>query len=108
MFEGRGLLDNEGRVIEEAWAAKERGVVFDVGHGGGSFSFETAELAIAQGFLSDTISSDLHVGNVEGPVHDLVTTLSKFLYMGMSLPEVIRLSTEAPVRVIGQSSERNG
>lgn len=99
----RGILDDQGKVLDEAWAAKERGVIFDVGHGGGSFSFETAERAVAQGFLPDTISSDLHVGNVEGPVYDLLTTLSKFLYIGLSLPEVIRLSTEAPARVIGQS-----
>ncbi len=102
-IDGRGVLDDQGNVLDEAWAAKERGVLFDVGHGGGSFSFETAERAIAQGFLPDTISSDLHVGNVEGPVYDLVTTLSKFLYLGMSLSEVIRLCTEAPARVIGQS-----
>ena len=102
---GNGILDSKGNVLEEAWAAKERGVVFDVGHGGGSFSFETAERAMAQGFSPDTISSDLHIGNVDGPVYDLLTTLSKFLHLGMTLNEVIRLGTEAPAKVIGKSGE---
>ena len=102
---GNGILDSKGNVLEEAWAAKERGVVFDVGHGGGSFSFETAERAMAQGFFPDTISSDLHIGNVDGPVYDLLTTLSKFLHLGMKLDEVIRLGTEAPAKVIGKSGE---
>ena len=102
---GNGILDSEGNVLEEAWAAKERGVVFDVGHGKGSFSFETMEQAMAQGFFPDTISSDLHIGNVNGPVYDLLTTLSKFLHLGLTLGEVIRLGTEAPARVIGKSSE---
>ena len=102
---GNGILDSEGNVLEEAWGAKERGVVFDVGHGKGSFSFETMERAMAQGFFPDTISSDLHVGNVDGPVYDLLTTLSKFLHLGMTLDEVIRLGTEAPAKVIGKSGE---
>ena len=102
---GNGILDSEGKILEEAWAAKERGVVFDVGHGKGSFSFETMERAMAQGFFPDTISSDLHIGNVGGPVYDLLTTLSKFLRLGMGLDEVIRLGTEAPTKVIGKSGE---
>ena len=60
---------------------------------------------MAQGFFPDTISSDLHIGNVEGPVYDLLTTLSKFLHLGMSLSEVIRLGTVAPASVIGKSEE---
>ena len=102
---GNGILDAEGNVLEEAWEAKERGVVFDVGHGKGSFSFETMERAMAQGFLPDTISSDLHIGNVDRTVYDLHTTLSKFLHLGMRLDEVIRLGTEAPAKVIGKSNE---
>ncbi len=102
---GNGILDSEGNVLEQAWVAKERGVIFDIGHGKGSFSFETAERAMAQGFFPDTISSDLHIGNVDGPVYDLLTTLSKFLYLGMSLGEVIRLGTEAPAKVIGKFEE---
>ena len=102
---GNGILDSEGQVLDEAWAAKEHGVVFDVGHGKGSFSFETMERAMEQGFFPDTISSDLHVGNVNGPVYDLHTTLSKFLHMGMTLDEVVRLGSAAPARVIGKSGE---
>ncbi len=102
---GNGILDSDGDVLEEAWTAKERGVVFDVGHGKGSFSFETMECAMAQGFFPDTISSDLHIGNVDRTVYDLLTTLSKFLHIGMRLDEVFRLGTEAPARVIGKSEE---
>ena len=102
---GNGILDSEGNVLQEAWAAKERGVVFDVGHGKGSFSFETMERAMSQGFLPDTISSDLHIGNVDRTVYDLRTTLSKFLHLGMRLDEVIRLGTEAPARVMSKSVE---
>lgn len=102
---GNGILDSEGNVLEEAWAAKERGVIFDVGHGSGSFSFETMERAMAQGFFPDTISSDLHFKNVDGPVYDLHTTLSKFLHLGIPLAEVIRLGTTAPAGAIGKSGE---
>ena len=102
---GNGILDSEGNVLEEAWAAKERGVIFDVGHGSGSFSFETMERAMAQGFFPDTISSDLHFKNVDGPVYDLNTTLSKFLHLGIPLAEVIRLGTTAPAGAIGKSGE---
>lgn len=102
---GNGILDSEGNVLEEAWAAKERGVIFDVGHGSGSFSFETMERAMTQGFFPDTISSDLHFKNVDGLVYDLHTTLSKFLHLGIPLAEVIRLGTTAPAGAIGKSGE---
>lgn len=102
---GNGILDSEGNVLKEAWAAKERGVIFDVGHGSGSFSFETMERAMVQGFFPDTISSDLHFKNVDGPVYDLHTTLSKFLHLGLPLAEVIRLGTATPAAVIRKSGE---
>ncbi len=102
---GNGILDSEGNVLEEAWAAKERGVIFDVGHGSGSFSFETMERVMSQGFFPDTISSDLHFKNVDGPVYDLHTTLSKFLHLGIPLAEVIRLGATAPAGAIGKSDE---
>ncbi len=98
---GSFILDESGRVHESVWEARRRGVVFDVGHGGGSFSFDTARKALDQGFRPGSISSDLHIGNVEGPVYDLVTTLSKFLHLGLSLDEVIKLSTHAPATVMG-------
>ena len=100
---GNGILDSEGNVLEEAWAAKGRGVVFDVGHGKGSFSFETIERAMEQEFFPDTISSDLHIGNVQRTVYDLHTTLSKFLHLGMPLFEVVRRGSTAPARAIGKS-----
>jgi dihydroorotase len=80
-------------------------VHFDIGHGAGSFAFARAEAALAEGFGPDSISSDLHRFNVDGPVRDLVTTLSKFLYLGLSLPEVIALATVAPARALGRLDE---
>lgn len=88
-----GVLDERLRVLPEVEDAAARGVRFDVGHGGGSFSFAVAEAAMRQGLLPGTISSDVHRWNVDGPVFDLATTLSKFLLLGMSLEEVIRRAT---------------
>ncbi len=88
-----GILDSKGRLRREVLEARRRGVLFDVGHGAGSFSFDVVERCLAQDFLPDTISSDLYSANVHGPVFDLVTTLSKFLLLGMSLSEVLRRAT---------------
>ena len=96
-----GVLDDSGRVLEGIVDAQRRGVIFDIGHGAGSFSFRTAEQALAQGFFPGNISSDLHIYNIEGPVFDQVTTLSKFIYLGMSLEDVIRLSTETTAKTMG-------
>jgi len=82
-----------GRVKQVVLAARERGVLFDIGHGKGSFAFRTARAMLANGFLPDTISSDVHVLCIDGPAFDQVTTLSKFLCLGVPLPEVIRAST---------------
>ncbi|MGH9294755.1 MAG: amidohydrolase/deacetylase family metallohydrolase, partial [Acidimicrobiales bacterium] len=76
-----GILDEGGRLFPEVLAARERGVLFDVGHGTGSFSYGVARSALAQGFAPDTISSDLHAHNVNGPVYDQATTLSKLLHL---------------------------
>ena len=83
----------QGRVKQVVLAARERGVIFDIGHGKGSFAFRTARAMLANGFMPDTISSDVHTLCIEGPAFDQVTTLSKFLCLGVSLPEVIRAST---------------
>jgi dihydroorotase len=88
-----GLLDEEGRVWPEAFAARERGILFDVGHGSGSFTWRIAREALAQGFPPDTISSDIHTYNHAGPVHDLPCTLSKLLHLGMPLGDVIAAAT---------------
>src|SRR5262249_23015095 len=101
-YHGReeGVLD-QGRVRPEAREAVERGVIFDVGHGRGSFSFATARGGLAQGLLPGTISSDLHVYNVDGPVFDLATTMSKFLALGVRLVDVVRMTTAAPALAVG-------
>ena len=106
-FHGReeGVLDARGRVRAEAHRAVERGVNFDVGHGVGSFSFAVARAALAQDLKPGTISSDLHVYNLHGPVFDLATTMSKFLALGLSLDEVVRMTTEAPARALGALGE---
>jgi dihydroorotase len=101
-FQGRGdgILDDKGRIIPDAWAAREDGVIFDVGHGAGSFRYEVAQRAMEQGFISDVISTDLHTGNINGPVYDLPTTLSKFLDLGISLEKVIEKSTITAAKAI--------
>lgn len=83
----------QGTVRPAVLAARKRGVLFDIGHGMGSFSFRTARAMLANGFTPDTISSDVHALCINGPAFDQVTTLSKFLCLGMSLPEVVRAST---------------
>ena len=88
-----GLLDADGRVWPEAFEARERGILFDVGHGVGSFTWRVARAALAQGFPPDSISSDIHAYNHAGPVHDLPRTLSKLLHLGMPLDEVIAAAT---------------
>lgn len=82
-----------GTVKRAVLEARERGVLFDIGHGMGSFSFGTARVMLANGFAPDTISSDVHRLCIDGPAFDQVTTMSKFLCLGMTLPEVVRRST---------------
>jgi dihydroorotase len=76
--------------------AVNRGVHLDIGHGAGSFAFDTAEKAMKQELLPGTISSDVHQFNVNGPVFDLPTTLSKFLHLGMTLEQVIERAATNP------------
>lgn len=85
---------SDQRVRPEVLAARQRGVFFDVGHGMGSFSFKVARIMLENGFYPDTISSDIHALCINGPAFDLVTTLSKFLNLGMPFSEVIRASTQ--------------
>jgi dihydroorotase len=92
----------DGRVYEEVAAARERGVVFDIGHGRGSFGFRTAEAMLAAGFPPDVISSDVHTMSIDGPAFDQLVTMSKFLCLGMDLPMVIRAGTAAPADVLGR------
>jgi dihydroorotase len=83
----------DGLVREEVLEARARGVIFDIGHGGGSFGFKTTRAMLANGFLPDVISSDVHILSINGPAFDLLTTMSKFLVLGLDLPTVIRLAT---------------
>lgn len=100
-----GILNDKGRVRRSVHAAMERGVVFDVGHGEGSFSWDVADRALAEGVLPQTISSDLHIYNVDGPVFDLATTVSKFLHLGLSLDEAVAKVTATPAEVIGMEGK---
>jgi len=83
----------QGKVKPAVLEARKRGVLFDIGHGKGSFAFKTARAMLANGFYPDTISSDIHTLCIDGPVFDQVTTMSKFLCMGMPLADVIKQST---------------
>lgn len=96
------ILTREGRVRPDVLEARARGVSMDVGHGVGSLDFRVARKALEQGFLPDSISTDLHLLNLHGPVHDLVTTLSKFWSLGLSLGEVIAAATAGPARALGR------
>jgi dihydroorotase len=102
-----GILDDQGMVHSSVREAMERGVVFDVGHGAGSFSWDVVERAMAQGVKPQTISSDLHVYNLNGPVYDLATVVSKFLHLGMGLDEAIARVTSVPAQFLVMS-ERIG
>ena len=94
-------LDENGKLLDYLYQARERGVIFDVGHGAGSFVFRNAVPSIEQGFYPDSISTDLHVGSMNEGMIDMTTLMSKFLVMGMPLTEVIRASTINPAREIG-------
>lgn len=96
------VLDESGQVNDFMFAARKRGIIFDVGHGAGSFWFRNALPAIEQGFAPDSISTDLHVRNVHGVVVDMLTTMNKLLNGGMSLNEVIHCSTWAPAQEISR------
>ncbi len=93
----------DGKLLPAALAAKQRGVIFDIGHGGGSFDFTVAEAALAQGCPPDTISSDIHVfsGNTPGMPY-LPWVMSKFLTLGFTLEQVVSMATAVPARVIGR------
>lgn len=99
-------IDAQGQLYDYVKEARARGVLFDVGHGGGSFAWRNAAPAIAQGFYPDSISSDLHTGSMNGAMMDMPTTMSKFLALGMPLREVILRSTWKPAQMI--SKPRHG
>lgn len=98
-----GILDEDGKVRSEVFKAVKRGVLLDIGHGMASFCFDVAEKAMKQGLLPNIISTDLYSGNINGPVFDMPTTLSKFLLLGLSLEDVVLRATCAPVEAMGLS-----
>lgn len=106
-FHGKacGLVDAELKLLPAAKSALDRGVLLDVGHGYGSFDFAVARALLDQGVLPHFISSDIHYYNWHGPVYDLVTTMDKFLHLGMSLPEVIERTTALPAAFLKREAE---
>jgi dihydroorotase len=101
------MLDDAGKLRPYLVEARKRGVIFDVGHGGGSFLFRQAVPAMQQGFMPDSISTDLHIGSMNGAMQTMLTTMSKFLNMGMPLDEVILRSTWNPAREIKRTDLGN-
>jgi dihydroorotase len=97
-----GILDEAGKVRQSVREARSRGVLFDVGHGLGSFNFEAARKALADGFVADTISTDIYNLNVNGPVYDMPTTMSKMMYLGMSFDDVLLRTTSAPAKIVNR------
>ena len=98
-----GILDANGKVKASVRDARARGVLFDVGHGLGSFNFEAARKALADGFLPDTVSTDLYNLNINGPVYDMPTTMSKMLYLGMNFDDILLATTATPARIVNRA-----
>ena len=90
------IVDDAGVPDPAVLELHERGLILDIGHGTGSFSYDTAEAMLAAGVMPDVISSDIHQMAIQGPMFDLPTTLSKFLNLGLTLPEVIERATSRP------------
>ena len=98
---GRGELI-DGKVNPAIFAAQKKGIIFDIGHGGGSFVFRTAVQAFKEGFYPDSLSTDLHIGSMNAGMKDMVNLMSKFLALGMPLKEVVVRSTWNPAKEIKQ------
>ena len=92
----------DGEVNPALFEARDRGIIFDLGHGAGSFWFRNAVPALQKGFPPDSLSTDLHMANIAGPVISMQHIMSKYLSMGMPIGEVIARSTAAPAREIGR------
>lgn len=91
----------DGHVIDAAWRARERGVKFDIGHGMGGFSFKVCREMLADGFVPELISSDIHSLSVDGPAFDVLTTVNKLIALGVDVEAALRAATEAPAQTIG-------
>lgn len=98
------IVDPDSRQVHSAVrAARENGVLFDIGHGMGALNWTVGEICAAEGFWPDIIGTDLHTGTFEGPAYDMPTVLTRLLHLGMPLTEVIRCSTVSPAEAIGWS-----
>lgn len=97
-----GIVDANGKLKPGVKEARERGVWFDLGHGLGSFNFPAARKALDAGFVVDTISTDIYGLNINGPVYDMPTTMSKMLHLGMSVDDVLLRSTANPGKIINR------
>jgi len=95
------LFDDANKPLPAVQKAQSKGIFFDVGHGSGSFQYERARSAVESGFLADTISTDLHIRNINGPVYNLPTTMAKMLDLGMTLDEVFSRVTTHPAKILG-------
>ena len=100
-----GIMSDDLKVLPAVRKKVEQGLRLDVGHGRGSFTFRVARAVLEQGVVPGTISSDLHTYNLHGPVFDLVTTMDKFLHIGMELYEVVRRVTSTPAEVLDMPEE---
>lgn len=94
-----------GRIIPAISAAKKRGILFDVGHGFGSFSWSVTKTAAKEQFWPDTISTDLHAQSCTGPAYDLPLVMSKLLHVGMPLYDIIKSVTQTPAKVLRKEKE---
>jgi dihydroorotase len=102
---------SDGGIEPDVLEARARGVIFDIGHGRGSFGFATAMQMLKGGFLPDVISSDVHLTSIGGPAFNMLVTMSKFLALGMPLTEVVRASTinaASAVRLTDRGTLRPG
>jgi len=107
-FQGRGdgiLAQGDSRLLPEVVEARRRGVLFDVGHGAGAFSWDVARRAFEYSFYPDTISTDLHRFSIVRWAFDMPSVMSKFLHMGMSLEDVILKSTWMPAKAISRGDD---
>jgi dihydroorotase len=100
---GRGELIDD-KVNPAIFAAQKKGIVFDIGHGGGSFVFQTAVQAFKEGYYPDSLSTDLHVGSMNAGMKDMVNIMSKFLALGMPLKDIVVRSTWNPAKEIKQDT----
>ena len=101
-----GALLDGNKLLPEAWEAREKGVIFDVGVGRANFSFDSAKRVLDQGFMPDTLSSDLtSMSQFAGPTHSLMECMGKVMSLGLSLEDVIRMTTAAPAKALGLADE---